>query len=68
MKKHVLALFNNRARLLNNTEVTPVGKKNYRCLLIPPHKFVPIGQNMLRDSAAKTIALPYKKRGSEIDG
>ena len=68
MKKHVLALFNNPSRLLNNTGLTPGGKKIYRCLLIPPHKFVPIEQYMVRESAAKTIALPYKKRGSEIDG
>ena len=33
-------------------------KKYTDASLIPPRKFVPIGQNMLRDSAAKTIALP----------
>ncbi len=37
-------------------------------LLIHPRKIGPIGHNRLQDSAAKTIALPNKKRGSEIDG
>ncbi|MEC5425754.1 hypothetical protein QGM71_19990 [Virgibacillus sp. C22-A2] len=44
-------------------------EKFYKCCsLISPRKFVAIGQNMLQDSAVKTIALPYTKRGSEIDG